>query len=84
MFKEYYMHLINKEPGVFCKGMDNEGNRLENEGQICYVCSANSGLVLCDSLEQIFKEQKLTKEYREKGKCSIKHEYSYMVVKLPT
>lgn len=67
--KTKYMHLIDNCPGRF------------SGKQICYAGEKGFKVTLVNSLKQIKKEQKLSKEFREsQGWCDTS--YSYVLVEI--
>ncbi len=66
-----YMHLIEKEPARF------------SGEQICYAGNRGFKIELLDSLKQIIKEQKLSKEFRESQGWKEKDlRYGYALVEV--
>lgn len=61
-----YMHTINGKPGTF------------DGYQICYATFYGKPNILCESLDQIRKEQRLTKENRERDGFKICSDYRHL------
>lgn len=70
--KIYYMHLVEGKPGYF-----------ENNEQIV-IAYPTDRIKLCSSLDQIKKEQELTKQFRLDNYFSYDpDDYDYQIVCLP-